>query len=132
MDVIVKRGTNPRLATYSIFRDSQNTLLDGMFALQAHQVTDLYFVGVGLERGIYRAAVDALLFGFQNVTILEDASIAIDLPSWKNAKKVLTSRGVRISSFAQLISSFENAEGEAIIREHMKKSLKGKLLGVLG
>jgi nicotinamidase/pyrazinamidase len=77
--LILRKGSHPKVDSYSAFLEADRTTktgLDGYFT--ARGITDIYLCGLALDYCVAWSAEDARKFGF-NATIIGDACRAIDL-----------------------------------------------------
>jgi nicotinamidase/pyrazinamidase len=100
--LILRKGTNPDVDSYSAFLEADRitkTGLDGYFASRG--LTEVYLCGLALDYCVAWSAEDAPRFGLK-ATIIEDACRAIDLnDSLRRAWERLSEAGVtRTSSTA--------------------------------
>ena len=93
--VVIRKGTNPDLDSYSAFFENDHatpTGLDG--ALRALGVTDLTLVGLATDFCVAWSALDAAKLGY-GVTVREDLCRAIDLDgSLETARQSMLDAGV--------------------------------------
>lgn len=78
-NLIIRKGCNPVIDSYSAFLEADRTTktgLDGYFSSRG--ITDLYLCGLATDFCVAWSAEDARRFGFK-ATIIEDACRAIDL-----------------------------------------------------
>jgi nicotinamidase/pyrazinamidase len=78
-NLIIRKGCNPGIDSYSAFLEADRTTktgLDGYFSSRG--ITDLYLCGLATDFCVAWSAEDARHFGF-NATVIEDACRAIDL-----------------------------------------------------
>jgi nicotinamidase/pyrazinamidase len=78
-NLIIRKGCNPGIDSYSAFLEADRTTktgLDGYFSSRG--ITDLYLCCLATDFCVAWSAEDARRFGF-NATIIEDACRAIDL-----------------------------------------------------
>lgn len=79
-DLIVRKGTDPELDSYSAFFENDRKTPTGLhFYLKGLEVKSVYLVGLALDVCVYYTAMDALKLGF-NTVVVEDACRAIDTP----------------------------------------------------
>ncbi len=80
LSLILRKGMNPMLDSYSAFRENDGTTTTGLAAwLHAHNVETLLLAGLALDFCVGWTAEDAVAAGFK-VTVIEDACRAIDRP----------------------------------------------------
>ncbi len=77
-DLIIRKGFNPAIDSYSAFFENDHTTPTGLEGyLRTRGVTDLTMVGLALDFCVNYSAVDAAKLGF-NVTVQTDLCRAID------------------------------------------------------
>jgi nicotinamidase/pyrazinamidase len=106
-DLIVRKGTDPQLDSYSAFFENDRKTPTGLhFYLEGLEVKSVYLVGLALDVCIYYSAMDALKLGFQTV-VVEDACRGIDTPpgTLKTCLEEMRSAGVRILKAAEVEES---------------------------
>ncbi|MFA9486483.1 bifunctional nicotinamidase/pyrazinamidase [Moraxella haemolytica] len=87
--VIIRKGTNPEVDSYSSFFDNdyvQSTGLEG--CLKELKITELHFVGLAADYCVYHSMKDALKLGFK-VKLYENATRAISEENYQKQKKEL-------------------------------------------
>lgn len=95
IEAIFRKGTNPKIDSYSAFFDNahlKNTGLSGY--LKEKKIKTLYFMGLAGDICVYYSVKDALDFGFTCIMI-EDGSKALDHKIYTKQKKELEAQGVR-------------------------------------
>jgi len=106
-DLIVRKGTDPQLDSYSAFFENDRKTPTGLhFYLEGLEVKSVYLAGLALDVCIYYSAMDALKLGFQTV-VVEDACRGIDTPpgTLKTCLEEMRSAGVRILKAAEVEES---------------------------
>lgn len=84
-DLIVRKGYNPEIDSYSAFFENDQTTPTGLEGyLRTRGLTDLTLVGLATDFCVNFSAVDAAKLGF-DVTVLESLCRAIDLNGSLNA-----------------------------------------------
>jgi nicotinamidase/pyrazinamidase len=79
-DLIVRKGTDPALDSYSAFFENDHKTPTGLhFYLQGLSVKSVYLVGLALDVCVYYSAMDALKLGFSTV-VVQDGCRGIDSP----------------------------------------------------
>jgi len=77
-DLIIRKGFNPAIDSYSAFFENDHTTPTGLEGyLRTRGITDLTLVGLALDFCVNYSAVDAAKLGF-DVTVREDLCRAID------------------------------------------------------
>lgn len=94
--LVVRKGTNPGVDSYSAFTEADRATTTGLAAwLRAVGATDLVLVGLALDFCVAWSALDARALGF-GATVLEGATRAIDLGgSLEAARAAMDQAGVR-------------------------------------
>ena len=78
-DLIIRKGFNPAIDSYSAFFENDQTTPTGLKGyLDTRSITDLTLVGLALDYCVNFSAVDAARLGF-NVTVRTDLCRAIDM-----------------------------------------------------
>jgi len=79
-DLIVRKGTDPQLDSYSAFFENDHKTPTGLhFYLEGLNVKSVYLAGLALDVCVYYSAMDALQLGY-NTVVVEDACRGIDTP----------------------------------------------------
>lgn len=94
-DLIIRKGYNPEIDSYSAFFENDHKTQTGLEGyLRERGVTKLVMVGLATDFCVRFSAVDAIKLGFQ-VTVIEEACRAIDLDgSLAAALEEMSSLGV--------------------------------------
>ena len=106
-DLIVRKGTDPNLDSYSAFFENDHKTPTGLhFYLEGLKVKSVYLVGLALDVCVYFSAIDALKLGFHTV-LVEDACRGIDTPpgSLKARLEEMRKSGVQILRAADVEGS---------------------------
>jgi len=78
-ELIVRKGYNPRIDSYSAFLDNDYSTATGLAgALKERGIRRLFFCGLAYDYCVHFSAVDAVSLGF-TACVIEDACRAIDL-----------------------------------------------------
>ncbi|MGO4210677.1 bifunctional nicotinamidase/pyrazinamidase [Terriglobus sp. 2YAB30_2] len=78
-ELIVRKGYNPRIDSYSAFLDNDHSTPTGLGgALKERGIQRLFFCGLAYDYCVLFSAMDAVSLGF-TVCVIEDACRAIDL-----------------------------------------------------
>ncbi|WP_263419554.1 bifunctional nicotinamidase/pyrazinamidase [Terriglobus albidus] len=78
-EMIVRKGYNPRIDSYSAFLDNDHSTPTGLAgALKERGIQRLFFCGLAYDYCVHFSAMDAVTLGF-TACIIEDACRAIDL-----------------------------------------------------
>jgi nicotinamidase-related amidase len=79
-DLIVRKGTDPNLDSYSAFFENDHETPTGLhFYLEGLNIQSVCLVGLALDVCVFHSAMDALKLGFDTV-VVEDACRGIDTP----------------------------------------------------
>lgn len=103
-DLILRKGSNPNLDSYSAFFENDRRTPTGLhFYLQGLGIKSVYLAGLALDVCVYYSAMDALKLGFQTA-VLEDACRGIDSPpgSLKLRLGEMEEAGVRVLKAAEV------------------------------
>jgi nicotinamidase/pyrazinamidase len=106
-DLIVRKGTDPALDSYSAFFENDRKTPTGLhFYLKGLNVKSVYLAGLALDVCVYYSAIDALKLGFHTV-VVEDACRGIDTPpgSLKARLEEIRKAGARILRAADVEGS---------------------------
>ncbi|UJH90330.1 bifunctional nicotinamidase/pyrazinamidase [Antarcticibacterium sp. 1MA-6-2] len=96
IESIFRKGTDPEIDSYSGFYDNAHLKSTGLAGyLREKGASELYFCGLAGEYCVYFSVIDALEEGF-NVTLIEDATRALDEEQYKNAKINILAGGGRV------------------------------------
>lgn len=87
--LIIRKGMQPALDSYSAFYENDHTTSTGLAGyFRELGITHLYLCGLAADVCVYYSAVDARKLGFE-VTVLTDATRGIDTPPGSLAKRYL-------------------------------------------
>jgi nicotinamidase/pyrazinamidase len=103
-DLIVRKGTDPTLDSYSAFFENDHKTPTGLhFYLEGLNVTTVYLTGLALDVCVFYSAMDALKLGFDTL-VVEDACRGIDTPPSSLAARLeeMRTAGARILEAAEL------------------------------
>ena len=104
VDLILRKGNNPEIDSYSAFFENDRKTVTGLhYYLQGLKIERLYLCGLATDYCIYYSAIDARNLGF-DVYLIIDATRGIDFPA-DNIKKSLqhmTGRGIHIITHDKL------------------------------
>ncbi len=104
IETIFRKGTDLKIDSYSGFYDNAHLRSTGLAGyLKEKGATDIYFCGLAAEYCVYFSLKDALAEGF-NATLIEDATRALDISDFENAKKDILESGGKIISATGLLS----------------------------
>ncbi len=80
IDLIVRKGTNPNIDSYSAFLENDHKTKTGLeFYLKGLGIKKLYFAGLATDYCVYFSIMDAIEAGFETNLIL-DACRGVDFP----------------------------------------------------
>ena len=78
-DLILRKGCNPKIDSYSAFFDNDHETPTGLYGyLQSRGVDTIYLCGLALDFCVYFSAIDGIKLDFK-VNVIKDACRAIDL-----------------------------------------------------
>ena len=98
VDLIIRKGTNPLVDSYSAFRENDKKTETGLrFYLQGLGLMDFYLAGLATDYCVYYSALDALDFGFR-VSVIMDATRGVDVPAGNVERSIgdMSKRGIRM------------------------------------
>lgn len=105
VNMIIKKGTNPKIDSYSAFFENDKITETGLeYFLKGLKITDVYLCGLATDYCVYYSALDAKRLGFDTYVII-DASKGVDKPtgSIKNSIKDMESRGIKLIDHTKII-----------------------------
>lgn len=78
--LILRKGTNARIDSYSAFRENDKKTLTGLSGyLKALNIEQVFVVGLATDYCVYYSAMDAVRYGFETYVII-DACRGVDVP----------------------------------------------------
>ncbi|MBA3540603.1 MAG: bifunctional nicotinamidase/pyrazinamidase, partial [Deltaproteobacteria bacterium] len=101
---VVRKGTDPEIDSYSAFFDNGKRKATGLGDwLRAHDVTELYVLGLATDYCVKFTVLDALELGFE-VWLIEDGCRPVDLAPGDGERAIAAMRaaGATIVDSAQL------------------------------
>lgn len=102
INIVVDKGTDPRVEMYSAFHDpftSPRVVQSNLASsLRDFSVTHVYVVGLAADYCVRHTAVDSRAEGFETV-IIEDATRAVDPEAWPRVREELRELGVGTVAF---------------------------------
>jgi len=104
VDLIIRKGTNPLIDSYSIFVENDKITETGLrYYLQGLELTELFFTGLATDYCVCYSAVDARNFGF-HVSLILDATKGVDVPAGNVDKTIedMKKRGINIVNHESL------------------------------
>lgn len=95
-DVIVHKGTNKEIDSYSGFFDNEHKNETEMHSiLQKHEITDIVVVGLAFDYCVGYTALDGKMLGY-NVKVVESATRSVDKSSEISMAQKLSENGIEI------------------------------------
>lgn len=96
IEAIFRKGLDPEIDSYSGFYDNGHKKSTGLAGyLREKGAKELYFCGLAADICVYFSIQDAVKAGF-SVTLIEDASRALDAADFEKAKQNMLALGVKI------------------------------------
>ena len=101
-DLIVKKGTDPHLDSYSAFQDNGEMRLTSLFVdLLEHKVTDVYVCGLAMDVCVKATALDAVEQGFRT-HVVTDACRGVTAEGIAEAKQAFVQNGITILASSEV------------------------------
>jgi nicotinamidase/pyrazinamidase len=98
IEAIFRKGTDPKVDSYSAFYDNDHKRRTGLAGyLKDRQALELYFCGLAADFCVYYSILDALEEDF-NCHLFLEATAAINKAQFENIQQALSQRGVRLIS----------------------------------
>ncbi len=99
-DMIIRKGFNPEVDSYSAFFENDKTTPTGLEGyLKTRGVESVVCVGLATDYCVCFSAIDAARLGFRT-TVFQDCCRAIDMDgSLVNARQQMTAAGVQLSNW---------------------------------
>ena len=97
-DLILRKGNNPKIDSYSAFRENDKKTITGLNGyLKELDIKQVFICGLALDYCVFYSAMDSKEMGFDTYVIL-DATRGIDSPpgSIENALNSMRNSGIRI------------------------------------
>ena len=105
VEAIIRKGTDPRIDTYSGFYDNAHRKSTGLAGyLRERGVRQVFLCGLAADICVYFTARDALREPFETCFI-EDATRALDRGDFEKAKSDIRAKGGRIIQAADVLQS---------------------------
>jgi len=104
VDLIVRKGTNPQIDSYSAFMENNKKTATGLAGyLKSLGITSVHLCGLATDFCVFYSAMDSASLGFETFVIL-DACRGIDIPegSIDRALAAMKGKGIRIISSSEL------------------------------
>ena len=105
IDLIIRKGTNPELDSYSAFLENDHKTKTGLSGyLKNLNIKTLYFAGLATDYCVYFSAMDALDEGFEVYVIL-DACRGVDFPESNITRTIglMKTAGIKFISSKDLL-----------------------------
>jgi nicotinamidase/pyrazinamidase len=102
--IILRKGTNPKIDSYSAFKENDKKTETGLHGyLNALSIKDIFLCGLATDYCVYYSAIDSMAYGF-NTSVLLDACRGIDNPEGNidNAIKDMKNNNIRIMNSFEL------------------------------
>ncbi len=103
--LILHKGMNQALDSYSIFLENDKKKLTGMDDfLRSLEITRIFLCGLATDYCVFYSAIDAISFGFETCVVI-DACCGVDVPerNIERAIRLMKSSGVKIISSLELL-----------------------------
>lgn len=92
IDVVIRKGTDPSIDSYSVFFDNAHKKSTELAAwLQQRQVKHVFLLGLTTDYCVKFSVLDALALGLE-VTVIEDGCRAVDLAPGDGARALVEMR----------------------------------------
>jgi nicotinamidase/pyrazinamidase len=104
--LILHKGMNPNLDSYSVFLENDRKTQTGMDGyLRRLEITSIFLCGLATDYCVLYSALDAAAFGFETSVVI-DACCGVDVPDHNIEKtiRLMKSSGVKIISSSELSS----------------------------
>ncbi len=98
IDLIIRKGTDPLIDSYSTFLENDRKTETGLhYYLQGLGLKDLFFTGLATDYCVYYSALDAINLGF-HVSVVLDATRGVDVPAGNMDKAIedMKQRGITV------------------------------------
>ena len=99
-DLILRKGSNPKIDSYSAFFENDKITPTGLEGyLIKKGIREIYLCGLAFDYCVFYSALDGINLGF-DVFIFQDLTKAIDLNnSYELAKKTMIEKGIKLINF---------------------------------
>lgn len=104
INIILRKGTNPNIDSYSAFLENDKKTETGLhYLMKGLGIKEVYLCGLALDYCVYYSACDSVKFGFDTFVII-DATKGVNIPegSIEQAINHMKSLGVKIISYENL------------------------------
>jgi nicotinamidase/pyrazinamidase len=98
VDLILRKGINPEIDSYSAFRENDKSTLTGLEGyLKTLEIKETYLCGLALDYCVFYSAMDAKELGFETYVII-DGTKGIDSPEGNIDKSlaIMKKKGIQI------------------------------------
>ena len=122
-DVIVPKGENPEVDSYSAFYDNDHKSSTGMTKiLQDARIEDVYLCGLAFDYCVGFSAIDAAKAGF-NVFVIEDCCRSIAGTSEAKMRRQLKENGVTLIQSNEVLRTYPNDKKQEAAEYFQKKNI---------
>ncbi|RLD16252.1 MAG: bifunctional nicotinamidase/pyrazinamidase [Caldiserica bacterium] len=104
VDLILRKGRNPLIDSYSAFFENDKKTETGLhYYLKGLGINDVYICGLALDYCVYYTAMDSVKLGFNTYVIL-DATKGVDVPEGniEKATSHMEKEGIRLIKSSDL------------------------------
>lgn len=99
IEAIIRKGTDPRIDSYSAFYDNQRKKSTGLTGyLRERGVMEVHFCGLAADYCVWYSMQDAVLEGF-SVGLIEKATRPIDAVAFEGIKEEIIDKGIQLLEF---------------------------------
>lgn len=119
-DIIIKKGYNCKVDSYSAFYDNgkfTHTELDGI--LKSSKIDTVFVVGLAEDYCVYYTSVDAKELGYETYMV-EDASRGVSLDTTRDALANMRKKGVQIIQSSEIGKFLTSPTDGTSIIQHTK------------
>jgi nicotinamidase/pyrazinamidase len=98
LNLILRKGTNPEIDSYSAFRENDKKTITGLEGyLKNLNVRQTYFCGLALDYCVFYSAMDSIEIGFESYVII-DGTKGIDSPrgNINESLIIMKKKGIKI------------------------------------
>ena len=101
-NVIIHKGTNPEVDSYSAFKDNDGTTVTGLWGLlQENMIEEIYICGLATDYCVQATAIDAATISEnedtgEKIIVIEDACRGVALESTAKALVEMKKSGIKI------------------------------------
>ena len=99
-DLILRKGSNPKIDSYSAFFENDKKTTTGLEGyLLKKDIKQLYLCGLAFDYCVFYSALDGVNLGFE-VFVFQDLTRAIDLNNSKKiARRSMIEKGIKLINF---------------------------------